>query len=356
MSIANITTSSTAKVSDVSYIEFGVLCIMTFLVFVGNITTIVAFWKVPLLREKPSNLLILNLTCADLGVGFSLLMVTPGRFVGHWLWGKIGCQINVFILNLFIITGMLTTLAISVDRYLLITKPYPRYVVLQSQRSILKIIAGIWFYALIWGIVEIIMWDVIVNSLSVDYFDFNKICTSPAKHIFLPAAIYFVINFLVPLIAIEVLSICFIVNMRNKLKRTNPMDQDSSSVSQTGSVSVFNSRHRLRSRPGLTTGEGEPSEVPQDEEGTIDRHPIRKRYMKAAVTLAGLVIILNVCCLPYILYTLITSLLCPWCRNDKVSFILFQVVRTNSSLNPFLYALTMAKIRQFYKKNIFCFK
>ena len=337
-----------------SYIDFTFSCIITVLVLVGNITTVVAFWKVPLLREKPSNLLILNLTCADLGVGFSLLMVTPGRFVGHWLWGKTGCQINVFILNFFIISGMLSTLAISVDRFLLITKSYPRYIALQSQKTILTIIAGVWIYALTWGIVEIILWDVVVESLPEDYFDFNKVCESPAKHAFLPAAIFFLINFLVPLIAIEVLSVCFVGKLRDKLKSTNPGDQNTTGTSQsyTISKSVSSGKH-LRSRPGTTTEEGETS----GQTGRInERRSTRRHYMKAAVTFAGIVILLNSCLLPYIFYVLITSSFCPWCRNERVSSILFQVVRTNSSLNPFMYALTMTKIRQFYKKHLLCIR
>ena len=44
--------------------------ILCFLITIGNLGTIIAFWKLPSLRDKPSELLILSLSCADFITGF----------------------------------------------------------------------------------------------------------------------------------------------------------------------------------------------------------------------------------------------------------------------------------------------
>ena len=48
---------------DIGYAIFLPVLILTTTVM--NIGTIVAFWRLPTLRDKPSELLILNLACSD---------------------------------------------------------------------------------------------------------------------------------------------------------------------------------------------------------------------------------------------------------------------------------------------------
>ena len=334
------------------FVEVIIMGTVTLLIFVGNTGTLAAFWKVPALREKPSNLLILNLSCADLVCGLNLLMIMPYRIAGYWPWGKIGCQVNLLLINLFAITGIFTTLAISLDRYLLISRSYPKYVKLQSRRRVVITILGIWLYSVSFGIAEIILWDIVkVKGVDENYFDYRKVCRSPPKHAFLPAAIYFLLNFFLPVTAIEVLSTGFVIKLRRKLKKTHPVGE--TSVSQTGSVtlSVLNPNN-LTSQNRLGV-EREGSTSTGTSMTNANRSSSRNRYIKAAVTLAALVVVLNLCLLPYILYTLISNLFCTACSNATVRVILTHVIRINSALNPAMYAITMSKIRQFYK-NIFC--
>ena len=62
------------------------VCILT---IIGNLGTIYAFWKLPELLEKPSEMLILSLSCADLLNGlivmpsFAPVWITPG----YWPFG-----------------------------------------------------------------------------------------------------------------------------------------------------------------------------------------------------------------------------------------------------------------------------
>ena len=79
----------------------------------------------------------------------------------------------------------------------------------------------------------------------------------------------------------------------------------------------------------------------------------RNRYVKAAVTLGALVVAVNICVLPFILYVIIVSFFCPQCSNGFIRDILANILYMNSCLNPILYAATMSKIRRFYK-SLFC--
>ena len=177
------------------FLEVTILSVLTPFIIVGNSATIIAFWKMPDLRKKASNLLILSLACADLGMGLNLMMVLPSRIAGHWLIGKTGCQVSVFLLNVFIIGGIFTTASISLDRYLLISKAYPEYLKLQSHRKINVTISVIWLYALTMGFITLILWDLLkVPGIEPEGFDYGKECRSPSVHVFIPSAIFFVLN------------------------------------------------------------------------------------------------------------------------------------------------------------------
>ena len=46
-----------------------------------NIGTIAAFWKIPTLRDKPSELLILNLACSDLLTGLIVIPLASNLYI-----------------------------------------------------------------------------------------------------------------------------------------------------------------------------------------------------------------------------------------------------------------------------------
>ena len=82
-----------------------------------NLASIVAFWSLPSLREKPSELLILNLSCADLLTGMVLLPYGCLQYITHEYepTGETGCIEGIAFLvfsihgSLFALT-MLTTI------------------------------------------------------------------------------------------------------------------------------------------------------------------------------------------------------------------------------------------------------
>ena len=82
---------------------------MVTITLLGNIGTIVAFWKVRGLREKPTHLFILNLSCADLIMGLVHISSSSAFAAGHWILGKTGYQIYGTLSNT-VYGGVLNTL------------------------------------------------------------------------------------------------------------------------------------------------------------------------------------------------------------------------------------------------------
>ena len=313
------------------------LCVIIPVTIVGNLATIMAFIKVRSLREKPSDLLILALSCADLGTGFAMLF--PVTAIGYWPWGEIGCQIYVWFANICVFSGVIITASISLDRYLLISRDYPKYIKLQSKKRIIVTILVVYVYATSMGFLEVISWNLIpVPGGGKESFDYSRECRSPAKHNFTYAMVLFMVNMFLPMMMIEILSLSFVVLLRRKLKnRAQVGDQD---YSQSGNT------------PGSNTATTGRSTIASNSGDKNSREGSRNRYTKAAITLGALVIALNICLPPFVLYILIISFFCPKCSNGNVRDTLNYLLYFNSCLNPLLYTATMGKIRRFYKSFI----
>ena len=94
---ANITTLEDVTTDTVAniylFIILACICLIILVNIVGNTGTIAAFVKIRSLHEKPSDLLILNLSIADLGLGLMQLYFLPA-LLKVWPWGEIGCKLN----------------------------------------------------------------------------------------------------------------------------------------------------------------------------------------------------------------------------------------------------------------------
>lgn len=82
-----------------------------------------------------------------------------------------GCDLYAFCGALFGITSMMTLLAISVDRYLVITKPL-RSIQWSSKKRTVQIIAIVWLYSLGWSVAPLFGW----SMLSALYLFYCSLC------------------------------------------------------------------------------------------------------------------------------------------------------------------------------------
>ncbi|XP_064366558.1 melanopsin-like isoform X1 [Dromaius novaehollandiae] len=172
---------TTAEIPDHALYTVGtcVLVIGT-IGIIGNLLVLYAFYSNKKLRT-PQNYFIMNLAVSDLLMSASQ---APICFVNslhkEWILGDIGCNLYAFCGALFGITSMMTLLAISVDRYLVITKPL-RSMQRTSKRRAAQIIALVWLYALGWSVAPLLGWSSYVPEGLMISCTWDYITYSPAN-------------------------------------------------------------------------------------------------------------------------------------------------------------------------------
>uniref|UniRef100_A0A673CBR9 Opsin 4xb n=1 Tax=Sphaeramia orbicularis TaxID=375764 RepID=A0A673CBR9_9TELE len=131
-------------------IAFFVLVIGT-LGITGNALVMFAFYSNKKLRNLP-NYFIMNLAVSDFLMAFTQ---SPIFFINclykEWVFGEMGCKMYAFCGALFGITSMINLLAISIDRYLVITKPL-QVMNWNSKRRTTVAIIMVWLYSLAWSL------------------------------------------------------------------------------------------------------------------------------------------------------------------------------------------------------------
>ncbi|KAF2984372.1 hypothetical protein EK904_000760, partial [Melospiza melodia maxima] len=147
---------------------------------IGNLLVLYAFYSNKKLRT-PQNYFIMNLAVSDF-----LMSATqaPMCFVNslhrEWILGDIGCNLYAFCGALFGITSMMTLLAISVDRYLVITKPL-QSIQWTSKRRTVQIIALVWLYSLGWSVAPLLGWSSYVPEGLMISCTWDYVTYSPAN-------------------------------------------------------------------------------------------------------------------------------------------------------------------------------
>uniref|UniRef100_A0A674IQ58 G-protein coupled receptors family 1 profile domain-containing protein n=1 Tax=Terrapene triunguis TaxID=2587831 RepID=A0A674IQ58_9SAUR len=174
-------TVTKAEVPDhILYITGTCVLIIGSIGVIGNLLVLYAFYSNKKLRTPP-NYFIMNLAVSDFLMSASQ---APICFINslhkEWILGEIGCDLYAFCGALFGITSMMTLLAISIDRYLVITKP------LQSMRWTSKkhtsqIIVIVWLYSLGWSVAPLLGWSSYVPEGLMISCTWDYVTYSPAN-------------------------------------------------------------------------------------------------------------------------------------------------------------------------------
>ncbi|KAG8011974.1 Melanopsin-A [Nibea albiflora] len=95
----------------------------------------------------------------------------------EWVFGEMGCKMYAFCGALFGITSMINLLAISVDRYLVITKPLQSVKGSSKRRTALAILM-VWLYSLAWSLAPLVGWssyipEGLMTSCTWDYVTYT---------------------------------------------------------------------------------------------------------------------------------------------------------------------------------------
>lgn len=84
----------------------------------------------------------------------------------------LGCKMYAFCGALFGITSMITLLAISIDRYIVITKPLQAIHWNSKRRTALAIVL-VWLYSLAWSLAPLVGWSKCATSGPFLFFYVN---------------------------------------------------------------------------------------------------------------------------------------------------------------------------------------
>ncbi|KAG7490025.1 melanopsin-A-like [Solea senegalensis] len=158
--------------------------IVAFFVFVigmmgiiGNALVMFAFYSNKKLRNLP-NYLIMNLAVSDFLMAFTQ---SPIFFINclykEWVFGEMGCKMYAFCGALFGIASMINLLAISIDRYMVITKPL-QAINWSSKRRTTLVILMVWLYSLAWSLAPLVGWssyipEGLMTSCTWDYVTYS---------------------------------------------------------------------------------------------------------------------------------------------------------------------------------------
>lgn len=320
-----------------------ILIIVAPLTVLANIGTSLAFWREPSLRQKPSDLLLVSLTCCDLGMGAIVMPLSAMYGLGIHVLDETGCR---FLWNLpadmFTCVGTLTMMMISRDRYLLVASEYPKYLKIQTRKRITLEISIIWCFSIAVGVLDVSVWDFAKTiSMEARLIDFNQYCLSPSKKADIFALPIYLLVVLFPTLAVVAFSVLFMKNLRHRLRqRVGPMME-----TEQSSAVESNNQHR----PSAGRNNANEVQVHHHHHHNTDARVKNRRYIKPAVTLGLLVAAMGLCIGPYCIFNIVAAILCPACDHPDTRQLLIMIMLLNSFLNPFLYTMTNSKIRQYFR-------
>ncbi|CAN9504266.1 unnamed protein product [Ophioblennius macclurei] len=178
----------------------------------GNALVMYAFLCDKKLRTPP-NFFIMNLAVSDflMAITQSPIFFVNSLYKG-WIFGETGCKIYAFCGALFGITSMINLLAISVDRYIVITKPL-QAIQWTSMRRTCLIIALVWLYSLSWSLAPLLGWSSYIPEGLMTSCTWDYVTSTPANKSYTLMLCCFV--FFIPLGIISYCYLCMFLAIRH---------------------------------------------------------------------------------------------------------------------------------------------
>ncbi|KAK7105080.1 alpha-1A adrenergic receptor-like [Littorina saxatilis] len=309
---------------DVNILISLLISLIAIMALAGNILVIFAVFHCHRLREKKSNLFIVNLSVTDL-LSASVVMVSSVVAVifDRWPMGKVWCSMVCGANYCFIIVSMLTLSLISLDRYMAIHYPL-RHIVLVNKRKVLVLIAYTWLQGLAFGLAPILC-----DWVEYDYWEVT--CAIQWYLYGNPVLIYvivtFILCFMLPGVVITI-SYCTILRTAKKMKplpQIKPIPQIKS-IPQTSSDVLSESSIVISPKPRVLSN-------------TLHKRVgFAHEGSKAVRSLLIVVLAFFICMTPFSvikLYKVAFGDPLPGYASILATFFQFM----SSAVNPFIYAL-----------------
>ena len=300
---------------------------------IANLLIIVAFLKVQNLQTHTSNMLIFALSVVDLTSGMYqfLYIGVPYALRLNPPLAESGCMIAV-VLEYVYFTGNILLVAISIDRVLLVSMDYSRYVKTVTKLR-LKVTIGICcLIGQLGSVFELSLWNYAkrTNEIAAN-INFVEVCFWPARRLQWFGIYVSVCQYCLPLLLVGVFSIIFVKRLLIRINKNTRVGPEASRTNSNGGSAGEN--------------QTEASATSDTNHGTV-----KKRYIKSAVTLAALVSAMGISMLPYCIYLIVISLTGSF--NSTLTFSMYLVLQLNPLLDPLFFAATQRGIREYYGNKI----
>jgi len=283
--------------------------IFTIVGVLGNLLTVVALLRCQKLRSHATTAFVISLAVSDLLFSAINLPLTASRYIHEaWTLGPTLCRVFPFFFYGNVACSLMNMVAITVNRYVLITY-HGRYNYIYSKFNILLMIVGVWIFSfgmILPPLIEV--W----GTLGLDKATFS--CTILKKDGTSPKKFLFIFGFLLPCIAII---LCY------------------SAIFYRVRQSRLNVQKHNAANPGKENSVG-PSQRKED---------LRLTKMMLTIFISFLI-----CFLPLMLVNVV---------DDEVNVPTLHVVASvlawmSATINPFIYAFKNRQYQQAFKKLLCC--
>ncbi|XP_059213931.1 opsin 4xa [Centropristis striata] len=280
----------------------------------GNALVMYAFFCNKKLRTAP-NFFIMNLAISDflMAITQSPIFFVNSLYKG-WIFGETGCKMYAFCGALFGITSMINLLAISLDRYIVITKPL-QAIRWTSKKRTCFVIALVWLYSLAWSLAPLLGWSSYIPEGLMTSCTWDYVTSTPANKSYTLMLCCFV--FFIPLGIISYCYLCMFLAIRRA----------SRDVEKLG--------YQVR-------------------KSTLIQQQSIKTEWKLAKIAFVVIIVFVLSWSPYACVTLIAwagygSILTPYSKAVPA-----VIAKASAIYNPFIYAIIHSKYRDTMAENIPC--
>ncbi|XP_071088818.1 histamine H3 receptor-like [Haliotis cracherodii] len=378
----SLTTSTAATVDEVDewYIPPWVpgvagvgMSVLILLAVVGNLLVIISYFRDKQLQTV-HNLYILNLAIADLFLG-AISMIFYADFTlrsWNWVFGRVFCKIWCVNDYSMCLMSVLLILLLSLDRVILLRNG-AEYIAKETKKVAMVKISIAW--VVVFGIYGpcVVFWDIVKGHSVIE----NDNCDAEFikdLHFTLITSIF---EMTIPFIALSCLNLLVFVAIRKRLRvfpkeisltrvrydRTQHKEDQSKTKPDSKTYEAGSKSEHTDIRPISSTLQKETQLCKTQHCGCDDCSRIRcrstnpismkqttaRKDLKAARSLAVLVITFFICWAPYTIATVATSQ-CDGCLNRHVYEFFTWLLWAKSSINPFLYASQSKRFKENFIK------
>ncbi|GAB1863173.1 Gustatory receptor trehalose 1 [Camponotus japonicus] len=194
---------------------FAAVCAIIFSIIgvLGNLVTVIALLKYSRLRRHATTAFVICLSISDLIFSAVNLPLTASRYLNEaWVLGETLCKIFPLFFYGNVAVSLLSMVAITINRYVLISQS-DIYNQLYTSRGITLMLIAIWTLSFLMLLPPLLgIW----GTLGLDSATFS--CTILKKNGSSPKKFLFVLGFVVPCVVISVSYLCIYWRVRSSRK------------------------------------------------------------------------------------------------------------------------------------------